>query len=143
MISRLLFQLPAEAIAAWRISTTWALLPLRVPTGWAVVWNTVSARLTPSGDVEFNDSEDLILARKLPPPSTQQYDTEVGSFWRDVRIDGGWYRDHFKLVIREPDLDSPRHVFKTGDPLVFLATLERWLAEVVQHGDLRTPPSVD
>jgi hypothetical protein len=97
----------------------------------------VSARLAPSGEVEFNESEDLFLARKLPPSSTGRYETGEGSYWREVRVDAGWLRDHFKLAMLDPDRDHVRHTFNTADPLEFLHTLERWLAEIAQHGDLR------
>jgi hypothetical protein len=137
MIPRLFFRLPPEVIAAWRITAAWALLPLRVPTGWAIAWNAVSARVAPSGEVEFNESEDLFLARKLPPPSTGRYETEAGSYWREVRVSAGWLRDHFKLEMGDPDWDHVRHTYTTADPLEFLHTLERWLAEISQHGDLR------
>jgi|JI10StandDraft_1071094.scaffolds.fasta_scaffold467573_1 hypothetical protein len=140
MIPRLYFRLPPEAVAAWRITAAWALLPLRVPTGWAVAWNGVSARVAPSGEVEFNDSEDLFWATKVPPRGTGPYATDDGSFWREVHIDGGWYRDHFKLVLLDPDWDHIRHRFTTTDPLEFLLTLERWLADIAQHGDLREAP---
>jgi len=136
MIPRLFFRLPPEVIAAWRITAAWALLPLRVPTGWAIAWNAVSARVAPSGEVEFNESEDLFLARKLPP-STGRYETEAGSYWREVRVSAGWRRDHFQLETGDPDWDHVRHTYTTADPLEFLHTLERWLAEISQHGDLR------
>lgn len=137
MIPRLYVPLSPETITAWRITATWALLPLRVPTGWAIAWNGLSARLAPSGEVEFNDSEDLFLARKLPPPSTGRYETGAGSFWREVCVDAGWHRDHFKLSMLDPDWDHVRHTVTTADPLEFLLTLERWLAEIAAHGDLR------
>lgn len=137
MSRRLYFPLTPESIVAWRITPSWALLPLRVPTGWAVAWNGVSARVAPSGEVEFNDSEDLFLARTLPPPDTHRFSADPLSRWRDLGVDGGWYRDHFKLVVLDLDWDHPRHTFTTAEPIEFLHTLERWLAEIAAHGDLR------
>lgn len=136
MIPRLFFRLPAETVAAWRIGASWETLPLRVPTGWAIRWNGVSARLCPSGEVEFNESEDLFLATKLPPPSTDCYETEPGSYWRKISVDGGWYRDHFALKMLDPDFGHVRHRFATADPVEFLLTLERWLAEISARGDV-------
>jgi hypothetical protein len=141
MIPRLYVRLPLEAIAAWRITAAWALLPLRVPTGWAIECNGVSARLADSGEVEFNESEDLFHARKLPALGSDRYETEAGSYWREVRVDAGWYRDHFKLMMLDPDWDHVRHTFTTADPVEFLLTLERWLAEIAKHGDLHPPRS--
>ncbi|MFE3858508.1 hypothetical protein ACFXPN_46185 [Streptomyces griseorubiginosus] len=63
-----IFELPPRSPLAEAFSEEWSLLPLRVPMGWNVVYNTLLARRLPDGRVEVNDSEDLFWVRTARPP---------------------------------------------------------------------------
>lgn len=108
----------------------WALVPLRIPTGWSVRWNGFDARRLASGQVVFSDSEDLLWLTTLPPPGGAPGSTDPASRWREQHLDLGWYRDHFRLVHLDPDWDHVAHTFETVDPEALLARLERWLLRV-------------
>lgn len=120
------FRLPPGSPLAAAVAEDWGLLPLRVPTGWTVVYNELSARLLPDGSVEVNDSEDLYWAR------TALQDREVG-------IDAGWYGGHgFRLVVLDPDWEHERASRTTRDLGELVATLEAWM-EAIAHGRLPEP----
>jgi catechol 2,3-dioxygenase-like lactoylglutathione lyase family enzyme len=104
------------AATASRETASWELVPLRVPTGWAVRWNGLEARFGPGGEVlEVSDSEDLLWITKLPPPETGTFETDPGSPWRELGIDVGWYRDHFRTVVLDPDWDHVAESHETSD----------------------------
>lgn len=119
------------------VGPTWELVPLRVPTGWAVHWNTITARASDPGEIEFNDSEDLFWAVKLPAPGSEGYATDPTSLWREIHVDGGWYRDHFRIVMLDPDWDHVARSFETARPEEFVNTLEEWLVQIVNSGDVK------
>lgn len=112
------------------IGPTWSLLPLRVPTGWAIRWNTLSARRLDTGELELNDSEDLVWAVKLPRSDTQTYELDPSSPWRELHVDAGWYRDHFRLALLDPDWDHA-HRHRCADVADLVRTFEDWL---MRHG---------
>lgn len=128
---------PGSRLAA-SIGSAWTLVPLRIPTGWAIRWNTIVARALPSGAVEANDSEDLLWAVKLPPSGTSVYSTDPTSPWREIHVDAGWYRDHFRIVMLDPDWDHVRRSYETADLEAFIRELETWLSQIACDGDLRT-----
>jgi hypothetical protein len=125
------------------IGPKWSIVPLRIPTGWAIRWNTIEARKLTSGEFEFNDSEDLFWAVKLPPPDNQPYSTDPTSPWRKIAIDAGWYRDHFKIVVLDPDWDHVQDVYRTPSVEDFITRLELWLLEVVNVGQVKTKNRLD
>jgi len=131
-----IFELAAGSRLATSIGPKWTLVPLCIPTGWAIRWNTIEARVLPSGLVEFNDSEDLFWAVKLPPPDTHIYSTDPTSRWREIAVDAGWYRDHFKIVMLDPDWDHVRRTYRTASVEDFISRLETWLLEIVASGDV-------
>ncbi|MDI1482713.1 hypothetical protein [Polyangium sp. y55x31] len=131
------FQLSPGSPRAAGIEAVWSLLPLKIPTGWAIRSNTIIARKLPSGEVQTNDSEDLFWAVKLPSPSTHVYSTDPASQWREIHVDAGWYRDHFRIVVLDPDWDHVRHTFSTASLEEFLHRLEAWLLEIANDGDVR------
>lgn len=131
------FDLPADSRWATCIGPKWELVPLRIPGGWGVRHNGIDARRLPSGRIECNDSEDLFWAVKLPPSDKQVYDKDPASPWREMALDAGWYRDHFRIVMLDPDWDNIRRSFRTPSFEEFVLRLETWLLEIVCHGDVR------
>lgn len=131
------FRFEAGSRLASSIGSKWTLVPLRIPGGWGVRHNGIDARALPSGEIECNDSEDLFWAVKLPPPNSQTYATDPASPWREMGIDGGWYRDHFRLVMLDPDWDNVRRSYRTPSFEDFITTLETWLLEIPAHGDVK------
>jgi hypothetical protein len=121
-----------------QVGAKWELVPLRVPTGWAVRWNTIMARATGSGELEFNDSEDLFWAVKLPAPDSKEYSPDPTSRWREIHVDGGWYRDHFRVVMLDPDWDHVARSYETDSAEEFVRTLEEWLLQIANDGDVKT-----
>lgn len=140
-----IFTISPESRLRFVIGPKWTIVPLRIPTGWAIRWNTIDARQLSSGEIEFNDSEDLFWAVKLPPPDTHEYSKDPTSPWREMTIDAGWYRDHFKIVVLDPDWDHVVATYRTTSVEDFLERLERWLMEVVSGGQVTTkaPPEND
>lgn len=133
-----LFVDPPDSRFAAVIDSKWSIVPLRIPTGWAVRWNTIEARRLSSGEIEFNDSEDLFWAVKLPPPDTHEYSKDPASPWREIAIDAGWYRNQFKIVVLDPDWDNVRDTYRTESAEDFVNRLELWLLEVVNGGQVKT-----
>jgi hypothetical protein len=122
-----IFRLPPDSPLAAAVSEDWGLLPLRVPTGWTVVYNELSARRLPDGKVEANDSEDLYWAR-----TTLQ--------GREVNLDAGWYGGHgFRIVVLDPDWEHERASYTTRDLGELVATLEAWMHVIAQRGELPRP----
>lgn len=116
--------LPPDSPLAAAITSEWGLLPLRIPTGWTVQWNTFLFRRLPSGLIEVNDTEDLLWAERLPP-SWLDEDRRTG--WRKVGVDIGWYRDTFRAVVLDPDWDSLGGDLRTTDLDELVGTVEEWL----------------
>lgn len=119
------------------IGSKWSLVPLCIPGGWAVRHNGVDARRLPSGEIESNDSEDLFWAVKLPPPDTYVYSTDKTSRWREMKVDAGWYRDHFRIVMLDPDWDHVRRTYSTVSFEQFIEQLEAWLVQILVDGDVK------
>ncbi|GLZ80692.1 hypothetical protein Afil01_54990 [Actinorhabdospora filicis] len=117
-------RLPPDSPLAAAITAEWRLLPLRIPTGWTVQWNTLHVRRLPSGLIEVNDSEDLLWAERLPP---SWLTGEKKAAHRKVGLDIGWYRDTFRAVILDPDWDSIAADITTTDLDELVATVEDWL----------------
>ncbi len=132
-----IFQLAPGSRLASSIGTKWSLVPLCIPGGWGVRHNGIDARVLPSGMIESNDSEDLFWAVKLPPPDTHVYSTDPASPWRKISIDAGWYRDHFRIVMLDPDWDHVRRSYRTASFEDFVMRLEAWLLEILAHGDVK------
>lgn len=128
------FSLPDDSPLRAGLGPRWRLLPLRIPGGWAVHQHGIDARLLPSGEVETNDSEDLFWARKLPPPNTERYEVEPDHVWRKIQVDVGWYRDHYRMVMLDPDWDHVSHRFTTTSLEEIVVALERWLVEIGNKG---------
>ncbi|MFD0592197.1 hypothetical protein ACFQZ4_06195 [Catellatospora coxensis] len=106
-----IFRLPPRSPLAATITEDWELLPLRVPMGWNVVYNTLSVRRLPDGSVEANDSEDLYWARTVRPPwlTEQEALRQGGLPAREINIDAGWYHScGFRIVVLDPDWDHER-----------------------------------
>ena len=134
-----IFQLPSDSPLAMAVSEDWELLPFRVPAGWHVVHNQLSARRLPDGSVEANDSEDLYWARTAPPPwLTEQARAERGGLQaREITVDVGWYAGHgFRVVVLDPDWDHQRASRTTPDLVELIATLERWMWLITQEWEL-------
>ncbi|MER8091232.1 hypothetical protein ABTZ57_40910 [Streptomyces sp. NPDC094048] len=134
-----IFQLPPNSPLTVAISEDWDLLPLRVPAGWNVIYNELSARRLPDGRVEANDSEDLYWARTAQPPwLTEQEVAEQGGLRaREINIDAGWYGGcGFRVVVLDPDWHHERASYTTSDLGEFVATLERWMRIITQRGEL-------
>lgn len=132
------FQLSPDSPLAASIGTTWSLVPLRIPGGWAVHHNGIDARRLPSGHIEVNDSEDLFWAQKLPPPDSKVYSTDPSSPWRQIHVDAGWYRDRFRIVLLDPDWEHVRHSYETDAFEDFVRRLEEWLGAIVNGKEVRT-----
>ncbi|QLH21292.1 hypothetical protein [Streptomyces sp. Rer75] len=132
-----IFRLPPNSPLAVTVSDDWGLIPLRVPAGWNVIYNQLSARRLPDGRVEANDSEDLYWARTAPPPwLTAEEVAEVGGLRaREINIDAGWYDGcGFRVVVLDPDWDHERASCTTPDLDEFVATLEAWMWVITQRG---------
>lgn len=114
----------------------WTLVPLRIPTGWGIRWNTLVGRTLESGETEVNDSEDLFWAVKLPRPDSWVHDTDPTSPWREIQVDVGWYRDHFRIVMLDPSRENVRHSYTTVDVVDLVDTLESWLEQIASKGDI-------
>jgi hypothetical protein len=138
-----IFAISSDSRFAVTIDSKWNLVPLRIPTGWGVRHNGISARKLPTGEIEFNDSEDLFWAVKLPPPDTYEYSMDPTSPWRKIALDAGWYRDHFKIVVLDPDWDHVRDVYRTKSAEDLVLRLESWLVEVGNHGEVKTKARSD
>ncbi|MEU9117622.1 hypothetical protein AB0D04_39300 [Streptomyces sp. NPDC048483] len=135
----LTFQLPPNSPLSAAVSEEGGLLPLRVPAGWNVIYNTLAARRLPDGRVEVNDSEDLYWACTARPPwLTEQEVAEKGGLWdREINIDAGWYDGYgFRVVVLDPDWDHVRASFTTSDLEEFVATLEGWMQMIIQRDEL-------
>ncbi|ULR53080.1 hypothetical protein [Streptomyces deccanensis] len=134
-----IFGLPPQSPLAEAFSEDWSLLPLRVPMGWNVVYNTLMARRLPDGRVEVNDSEDLYWARTARPPwLTEQEAVRKGGLQaREISIDAGWYYGcGFRIVVLDPDWDHEGASFTTSDLEEFVATLEGWMRMITERGEL-------
>ena len=131
------FELPAHSRWAGCIGPKWELVPLRIPGGWGVRHNGIDARRLTSGLIESNDSEDLFWAVKLPPPDKLVYDKDPASPWREIAVDAGWYRDHFRIVMLDPDWDNVHRTFRTPSFEEFVLRLETWLFEIGSRGDVQ------
>jgi hypothetical protein len=130
--------LPPDSALAACLDDAWALIPLRIPTGWAIRWNAIMARRLPSGLYAVNDSEDLFWATRNPPPDTETFDTNPESRWREIQVDAGWYRTHFRIDMLDPDWDNVRQSYSTAALDDFVTTLEAWLRSIASTGE---PPA--
>lgn len=136
---RPIFRLPPNSPLDAAVSEDWALIPLRVPAGWNVIYNGVSARRLPDRRVEANDSEDLYWARTAPPPWwTADEVAEMGGLQaREINIDAGWYDGQgFRVVVLDPGWDQVRASHTTPDLSEFIATLEAWMSLIAGQGKL-------
>lgn len=134
-----IFRLPPDSPLAAAVSEDWGLLPLRVPAGWHVVYNELSARRLPDGRVEANDSEDLYWARTtLPPrPAAEEAAAKGGRRSREVNVDAGWYGGRgFRVVVLDPDWDHERASCTTPDLGGLVSTLETWMRVIAREGRL-------
>ncbi|MBZ3906242.1 MULTISPECIES: hypothetical protein [Streptomyces] len=137
-----IFELPPQFPLASTASQEWSLLPLRVPMGWNIVYNTLLARRLPDGRVEINDSEDLYWARTARPPwlTAQEAERRGGLQAREISIDAGWYHGHgFRIVVLDPDWHHEGASFSTSDLGEFIATLEGWMRMITERGELPKP----
>lgn len=121
------------------VGPTWTLIPLRVPTGWGVRWNGLSARRLPDGQIEANDSEDLLWLVKLPPVG-RDHDADPRSPWREIHLDAGFYRDTYRVVVLDPDWEHILASYSTPSLAALVACVEKWLFEA-PSGDLSPPVS--
>ncbi|MGP3990837.1 hypothetical protein [Streptomyces sp. 3N207] len=134
-----IFQLPPNSPLATAVSEDWDLLPLRVPAGWNVIYNTLEARRLPDGRVQAYDSEDLYWARTAPTPwrTAEEVAEEGGLRAREINIDAGWYDGAgFRVVVLDPDWDHERASYTTPDLDEFVGTLEGWMRMITQEGKL-------
>lgn len=116
------------------VGPAWELVPLRIPTGWAVRHNGLSARRLPDGRLEANDGEDLLWLVKLPPPGGA-YQPGDDSPWREIHLDAGWYRSVFRVVLLDPDWDHVLASYATPHLSELVLCVEKWLREA-PLGDL-------
>jgi hypothetical protein len=133
-----IFRLPLDSPLAAAVSEDWSLLPLRIPAGWTVVYNQLSARRLPDGRVEANDSEDLYWARTTPPPwlTAREVAAKGGLQSREVNIDAGWYGGTgFRVVVLDPDWEHERAFYATADLDAFITVLEQWM-QLIADGTL-------
>jgi hypothetical protein len=136
-----IFRLPPNSPLGTAVSEDRGLVPLRVPAGWNVIYNQLSARRLPDGRVEANDSEDLYWARTAPPPwlTTEELAERGGLQAREINIDAGWYAGYgFRVVVLDPDRDHERASCTTPDLDEFVTTLEGWMRVITQQGQLPT-----
>ncbi|MFC7243118.1 hypothetical protein ACFQO7_11585 [Catellatospora aurea] len=134
-----IFRLPPQSPLAAAITADWGLLPLRVPMGWNVVYNTLLVRRLPDGTVEANDSEDLYWARTARPPwlTEQEAARKGGLQAREINLDAGWYRNcGFRIVVLDPDWDHERASHTTSDLEEFVVVLEGWLRMITEREEL-------
>jgi hypothetical protein len=127
--------MPGSRLAG--VGPKWELVPLRIPTGWGVRWNTIVARARGAMEVEFNDSEDLFWAVKLPAPGSKEYSPDPTSLWREIHVDGGWYRDRFRIVMLDPDWDHVARSYETDSAEEFVRALEEWLVQIANDGAVK------
>lgn len=117
----MIVSLPTSSIAAL-IREKWDLIPLRVPTGWSIRWNSIVARRLSTGEYEINDSQDLFSA---------VHD-------RKVTLDGGYYGDDgFRICVLEPDWDNVTDKYTTVFFDDFVWKLELRLIEIANRGTMR------
>lgn len=133
-----IFQLPTDSPLTKTLTDDHALIPLRIPSGWTVVHNTLTARRLPDGSCEVNDSEDLFWARTAPPPwskETPPPDNDVRR--RELHLDAGWYAGtEFHLYLLAPDWDHIHSHHTTPDPDDLVTTLESWMTLISAYGRL-------
>ena len=115
---------PGSAVSALIASAEWATIPLRIPTRWTVQHNGFYARRLESGQVETNDSEDLLWLSRLAPA---WLDEDERAAWRVVSVDVGWYRDTYAAVVLDPDWDHVAAELRTTDLGLLVATIEGWM----------------
>lgn len=119
------------------VGSTWQLVPLRIPGGWAVHHNGLDARRLADGRIEANDSEDLLWLAKLPPAGGA-YVPGADSPWRELHLDAGFYRAGFRVVLLDPDWDQILASFTTESLAALVACVEKWLTNA-PLGDLSPP----
>ncbi|WP_143658283.1 hypothetical protein [Embleya scabrispora] len=115
------------------------MIPLRVPAGWNVIYNGVSARRLSDGRIEANDSEDLYWARTAPPPwrTAGEVAAMNGLETREINMDAGWYGGQgFRVVVLDPGWEQIRASHTTPDLHEFIATLEAWMSLITERGKL-------
>ncbi|WP_392972829.1 hypothetical protein [Streptomyces sp. LN245] len=134
-----IFRLAPQSPLAAAVSDDWGLLPLRVPMGWNVIYNTLLARRLPDGGVEVSDSEDLYWARTARPPwlTAQEAASRGGLQAREISIDAGWYQGRgFRIVVLDPDWNHEHASHITSDLGEFVTTLEGWMRLITERGEL-------
>jgi hypothetical protein len=98
-----------------------ALMPLRIPTCWAVRWNGFFEH----EDEDCVESEDLLWLERIDPKTG----ASTGPF-----IDLGWYGSReggvFRLVLMQDDWDHEVKRFESRDRYAIVRELEHWLPKV-------------
>ncbi|MDC0722780.1 hypothetical protein [Nannocystis bainbridge] len=119
------------------VGPEWHLVPLRIPSGWAVRHNALLARRLPDGSLDINDSEDLLWLVRLPPLDGA-YPPGPDDPARELHLDAGFYRTGYRLVLLDPDWDHQLASFATDSFAELLACIENWL-DHAPLGDLAPP----
>jgi hypothetical protein len=110
------------------------LLPLRVPTGWIVQWNTLYEQepVIENGVVvdNPNDSEDLLWIQRFERDRAKEP-------WLDFHIDVGWYGEEqgtFRVVLHEGDWEHIVKTFESRSIYAIRICVENWLAILTEYG---------
>ncbi|WP_026410821.1 hypothetical protein [Actinomadura oligospora] len=130
-----IFELPSGSPLSAAVSEEWSLIPLRVPPGWNVIYNTLMACRLADGRIEVNDSEDLYWARTTPPPwfTAEELAESDDLRAREFNLDIGWYGAYgFRVVLLDPGWDDIRASHNTFDVDDLVAVTERWMRMVSQ-----------
>lgn len=124
------------------------LVPLQIPTGWKIMWNTWSDQPPVIDDQEnklHNDSPNLLLMEQLYAQHTREISREKKDL---ICLDLGWHYDvpgyqngsrksgGYKLVAYRGTRDN---VLRQKNRLNFTEAkieLESWLMEIALKGDL-------
>lgn len=134
-----IFELPPDSPLAASITEDGCLLPLRIPHGWAIFYNTLEARRLPDGRFEANDSEDLFWARTTPDPWLKEVAADDDVRVQELHLDVGWYSGAgFRICLLAPDWDHVHSRYTTTDLEDLVATLEAWMTLIGSDG--RLPP---
>lgn len=106
---------------------SYKLVPLRIPTGWAVTFNNFWEIEPLIKNGEFVNADDftldLLVVERIVPPGTS---------WPPYILDLGWYPEavpsgHYRLVLRRRDAEGTLKTVESPNRGEIRETIDRWL----------------